>query len=49
MIIITLLIYFGTITIESLSGWKERNIRYLHLTEAIILLVLGTLMFIGII
>jgi len=49
MLIITLIIYFGLTTVENISGWKERNIRYLHLIEAIILLILGILMFTGVI
>jgi hypothetical protein len=49
MIAITLIIYFGLATIEKISGWKETNIRYLHLIEAIILIIIGILMFTGLI
>jgi len=49
MIAITLIIYFGFSTTEKVSGWKDMNIRYIHLIEGIILLVLGILMFMGII
>jgi cytochrome c biogenesis protein CcdA len=49
MIAITLIIYFGLTTVEKVSGWKEKNIRYLHLIEALILLILGILMFTGVI
>jgi len=45
MIAVTLFIYLGVATVEKVSGWKEKNIRHLHLIEAIILLVLGILMF----
>jgi len=48
MIAITLIIYFGVTTVNKVSGWKEANIRYLHLIEAIILIVLGILMVTGI-
>jgi len=45
MIAITLIIYFSVTTVEGVSGWKEKNIRRLHLIEAIILAILGILMF----
>jgi len=49
MIAITLIIYFGVSTVEKVSGWKEKNIRYLHLIESLILLALGITMFTGLI
>jgi hypothetical protein len=49
MIGITLAIYFGLSTVDKVSGWKEQNIRYLHLIEGLILLILGILMTTGII
>jgi hypothetical protein len=49
MIGITLLIYFGVSKIEDISGWKEKNIKKLHLFEAIILIILGIAMFTGLI
>jgi cytochrome c biogenesis protein CcdA len=49
MIAITLIIYFSLATVEKISSWKEKNIRYLHLIEAVILIILGILMFTGII
>ena len=49
MIAITLFIYFGVTTVEKVSGWKEKNIHYLHLIEAIILIALGIAMFTGLI
>ena len=49
MILITIIIYIGLTTVGRVSGWKERNIRYLHLVEAIILILLGIAMFTGLI
>ena len=49
MIIITLIIYFGLTTVDKVSGWKERNIRKLHLLEGLILTTLGILMITGLI
>jgi len=48
MIAITLIIYLSVTTVEQVSGWKEKNIRNLHLIEAIILITIGILMFTGI-
>ena len=42
------MIYFSLTSIEKVSGWKERNIRYLHLIESLVLLILGILMITGI-
>ena len=47
MIIITFVVYFGFTTVENVSGWKERNIRYLHLIAGIILVLLGIAMLAG--
>ena len=49
MISITLIIYFGLTTVDKVSGWKEKNIKYLHLIEGLILTTLGILMFTGLI
>lgn len=49
MIAITLAIYFGFTTVDNISGWKERNIKKLHLIEGLILISLGILMFTGVI
>ncbi len=48
MLGITLAIYWGITSIEKVGGWKDRNIKYLHLSEGLILLILGILMFTGI-
>lgn len=49
MIAITLVIYLGVTTVSTVSGWKEENIRYLHLIEGLILIGLGIAMFTGLI
>ena len=45
MIAITLIIYFGLSEIDKVSGWRERNIKKMHLVEGIILILLGIAMF----
>ena len=47
MISITLLIYTGFTTIENVSGWKDKNIKYLHLVSGIIIMLLGIAMILG--
>jgi len=47
MLAITLAIYFGTTTIEKIGGWKDKNIKYLHLVEGLILVTLGIVIFTG--
>lgn len=47
MIIITLGVYIGFTTVENVSGWKERNIRYLHLIAGSVMLLLGVAMVMG--
>ncbi len=47
MIIITLFIFFGYTTVKRVSGWKDSNIRLLHLIAGIIMLVLGIAMILG--
>ncbi len=49
MIAITMVIYLGLTTVEKVSGWKEKNIKYLHLAEGLILIVLGIMMYTSII
>lgn len=41
MIIIVLLVYFGFRKVEEVSGWKERNIKKLHLVAGILLFLVG--------
>lgn len=47
MIGITFACYIGFTTVENVSGWKEKNIRYLHLVAGIIIFSLGIAMFFG--
>ena len=41
MIIITMIVYFGLAKVEDVSGWKEKNIRKLHLIAGILLFLVG--------
>jgi cytochrome c biogenesis protein CcdA len=43
MLGITILIYLGIKKVDEISGWKERNIRKLHLIAGILLIVVGIL------
>lgn len=45
MVGISIGIYLGLSTVDKVSGWKEQNIKYLHLVESIILIGLGIAMF----
>lgn len=47
MIIIVLLIFFGSKDIKQISNWKEKNIRIIHLIIGIIFLLLGVAMLLG--
>ena len=47
MIIIVLIVYFGFTRVEDVSGWKERNIRILHLIAGILLFLVGVGMIVG--
>ncbi|NCN86832.1 hypothetical protein GW932_03285 [archaeon] len=41
MIIIVLIVYFGFKKVDEVSGWKERNIKRLHLVAGILLFLVG--------
>ena len=41
MIAITLIVAFGFAKVEDISGWKERNIKKLHLIAGILLFIVG--------
>ncbi len=41
MLIITFIVYFGLARVEDVTGWKERNIKKLHLIAGILLFVVG--------
>ena len=47
MIAITLIIYFGFTTVDKVYGWREKNLRLLHLIAGIILIVIGILLIAG--
>ena len=47
MIIITFLVYLGISKVEDVSGWKDRNIRKLHLVAGIIMFALGVGLVLG--
>jgi cytochrome c biogenesis protein CcdA len=44
MIIITLMVFLGFKKVEEVSGWKEKNIKKLHLVAGLLLLGIGLLM-----
>ncbi len=43
LVIITIIVYKGFATAEGVSGWKEKNIKKLHLLAGILLLGIGLL------
>jgi cytochrome c biogenesis protein CcdA len=47
IVILTVVVYSGFSSVEKVSGWREQNIRYLHLVEGILILVIGILMLFG--
>ncbi len=47
MIAITLIIYLGFTTVDSVYGWREKNIRLLHLITGIILVGIGLALLFG--
>jgi len=47
MVAITLIVYVGFAKIEDINGWKDKNIRYLHLITGLIIFVLGLAMALG--
>jgi hypothetical protein len=49
MLAITAACYVGFTTVENVSGWKEKNIRYLHLIAGLIIFGLGTAMVLGLV
>jgi cytochrome c biogenesis protein CcdA/thiol-disulfide isomerase/thioredoxin len=49
MLIVILLIYFGMGQIKDVQEWKEKNIKYLHLIAGIVIIIIGILMFFGLI
>jgi cytochrome c biogenesis protein CcdA/glutaredoxin len=49
MIAITLIVYFGFMAVEDISGWREKNIKKLHWIAGLLLLGLGIAMLLGLI
>ncbi len=49
MVAITIFVYGSFTAVEEVSGWRERNIRRLHLFAGIILVGLGIAMVTGLI
>ncbi len=47
MLIIVGLIYYGFTRVQEVSGWKDRNIRKLHLIAGILLFVVGVALLMG--
>jgi cytochrome c biogenesis protein CcdA len=47
MLIIIGIVYFGFARVEDVSGWKERNIKRLHLIAGILLFLVGLLLLLG--
>ncbi len=49
MLVITFLIFFGIAKVDQVDGWKERNIRRLHLIAGILMFLVGLAILLGII
>jgi len=47
MLIITGIIYFGFTEVERVTGWKDRNIRILHLIAGLLLFLVGLALLMG--
>jgi hypothetical protein len=47
MLAITFIVYAGMATVENVSEWKDKNIKYLHLVAGIIISLLGIAMLLG--
>lgn len=44
MIIITIITYIGFAKVEDMGGWRERNLKKLHLVAGLIMLIIGLMM-----
>jgi cytochrome c biogenesis protein CcdA len=49
IVIVTLIIFIGLSSVENVAGWRDRNVKYIHLAAGIIMLLLGIAMLIGLI
>lgn len=47
MIAIVIIVYFGFAKVEDVTGWKDRNIKILHLVAGILLFLVGLAMLAG--
>ena len=47
MLIIVGLVYFGFAKVNQVSGWKEKNIRNLHLIAGLLLFLIGVALLMG--
>jgi thiol-disulfide isomerase/thioredoxin len=47
MLAITIIIYIGLTRVKDVAGWKDKNIRYLHLIAGLIIFFLGIAMLLG--
>jgi cytochrome c biogenesis protein CcdA len=47
MIVITFAVYLGVSSVEDVAGWKDKNIKYIHLVTGLLLIALGILIFTG--
>ena len=47
MAVIVALIYWGFSEVQDISGWKERNIKRLHLIAGVLLFLVGLLLLLG--
>jgi hypothetical protein len=47
MIVISLVVFFGTKQIEDISDWKDKNVRLMHLVSGTLMGLLGVVMFFG--
>lgn len=47
MIAVTLVVYFGFAKVDEVSGWKDRNIKKLHLIAGILIFAVGMGMLMG--
>lgn len=49
MVILTFIVYRGFAKVEDISGWKDKNIRKLHLFAGIVMFALGVAMILGLV
>jgi len=47
MLAITFIVYFGLSQVEDVNGWKERNIKRLHLASGLLLFLTGLALLMG--